>query len=128
MANSIDEAYYDWLVTQTAVTALAPVYAQEAFDVALPYIVVFLVDDPNLKQYISHAEQGAARMQHTVWTPSLGVNSTVRATLRRTVDALSAVSGGYTMYCESVNEVYVQRSEATEPYQSVVDAVIRWRL
>ena len=129
MANSVDEAYYQWLSTQTAITTLATVYSQEApTGISVPYMVFWKVDDPNDKQHIGKAEQGVARMQHDIWVKNKALGASTQALVRRTVDALKTTTGGYTMYTEGVSEQILPRAEATEPYHYVVDAVVRWRV
>jgi hypothetical protein len=128
VANSAEEAYFDWLKSQTAITTLADVYWQEApSGTGTPIIVMWVVDDPNLKQHLGVSEQGAARIQHHIWCKNIGLSARIRALLRRTVDAIKATQDGYTMYCESVSEHPIPRQDNTEPYHMVVDAVIRWR-
>lgn len=128
MANSIEEAYYTWLNTQTNITTLAPVYWIEA-DAGddTPYIVFWLVDDAGTDQYIKYKKQGVARVQNDIWHRDRALGALIRTRLRDALRDMHETVGGYDMYVEATTEQTLPRVASGEPYHFIVDAVIRWR-
>lgn len=128
MANSLEEAHYTWLKTQTTVTSLAPVYWIEApKDAETPYIVFWLVDDTGVDSYIRYASQGVGRIQHDIYAMDRGVGVLVRSRLLTALRNMHVTVGGYDMYVESTTEQTLPKVDSVEPFHFVVDAVIVWR-
>ena len=132
MANSVEEAVYNFLKADTTISAqFDDVYWAEASDDTYPYIVFWLIDDNGADNVLNKRNQGEARIQFDIWddaTPSgMARGVRLRGVLADKVKDMNFVTSGYTLITTGITEQTIKRESATEPHHFVVDGIIQWR-
>src|SRR6056297_1782960 len=128
MANSVEEAVYNLLASDTELmAAVDAVYWGYSTGTTYPYIVFWLVDDTGVDSLLGYRRQGESRIQFDIWdepTPSgMARGVRVRSLLADKIRNISKTQSGYHLMTTGNTEQTIRRESDTEPHHFVVDGV-----